>query len=35
MGNGKLAFDSGEEALKTASISTESSRRATYPMLIQ
>ena len=31
-GNGESGFDSGEGALETATISKESSRRATYPL---
>ena len=34
-GNGKLGFDSGEEARVLASTSKEGSRRGKYSMLIQ
>jgi hypothetical protein len=32
-GNGKLGFDSGEEALEIATTSKEGSRRVNYPIL--
>ena len=34
-GNGELGFDSGEGALETATMSEDSSRRATYPLFIE
>jgi len=34
-GDGELGFDSGEEALETATTSKEGSRRANYPMAIR
>jgi len=34
-GNGELGFDSGEDALETATTSKEGSRRANYPMPIR
>ena len=34
-GNGELGFDSGELALEIANITKVSSRRVTFPMLIQ
>jgi hypothetical protein len=34
-GNGESGFDSGEGALETATMSKDSSRRATYPLFIE
>ena len=34
-GNGESGFDSGEGALQTATMSKDSSRRATYPLFIE